>query len=90
MITVRACALASCTQSGLRKLATIASTTAPPASRAVTAAFGDQPASISDFAMGPDIPKVKADPIANTRPRRKFFWPAAVGVVVTTENLRSS
>ena len=32
---------------------------APPASRAVTAAVGLQPASISDLASGPDMPNAK-------------------------------
>ena len=39
---------------------------------AVTAAVGLQPASISDFAKGPDMPKVNADPTANSRPSRKL------------------
>ena len=50
-----------------------ASTSAPPASRAVTAAVGDQPAVISDFASGPDIPKAKADPPARSSPSRNWL-----------------
>ena len=49
----------------------MAITNAPPAIRAVTAAVGVQPASISALASGPDSPKVKAEPTANNRPSRK-------------------
>ena len=70
-MTVRACARACCSQSGLTMVATIASTSAPPASRAVTAAVGDHPATISDLASGPDMPKLRAEPVANSRPIRK-------------------
>ena len=53
-------------------VAKITITSAPPASRAVTAAVGLQPASISDLANGPDMPNVKAEPTANNRPSRKW------------------
>ena len=59
-------------------VAKTAMTSAPPASRAVTAAVGDQPASISDLAKGPDMPKVNADPMANSRPSRKWSRPRTV------------
>ena len=39
----------------------MAISSAPPASRAVTAAVGLQPASISDLANGPEEPKAKAE-----------------------------
>ncbi len=70
-MTVLRCCRASRNQSGLTMVAKMAITTAPSAIRAVTAAVGVQPASISDLASGPDIPKVKAEPTANTRPSRK-------------------
>ncbi len=71
-MTVRAWSRASRIQSGLTMVAKTAITSAPPASRAVTAAVGDQPATISDLAKGPDMPKVNAEPIANSRPSRKW------------------
>ena len=46
--------------------------------RAETAAVGDQPADISDFARGPDIPNVKADPVANSSPSRNWSRPEGV------------
>jgi hypothetical protein len=55
---------------------------APPASRAVTAAVALQPASISDFANGPDDPNVNAEATANNRPSRKWStvgWVVAMG-----------
>ena len=52
---------------------------APPANRAVTAAVGLQPASISDLARGPDNPKLNAEAIANSSPSRK--WSTVAGVL---------
>ena len=66
-------ARASRSQPGRAMVATTASTSAPPASRAVTAAVGDQPASISDFASGPDIPNAKAEPPASSSPSWNWF-----------------
>ncbi len=77
-MTTRACRRASRIQSGLTMVATITMTSAPPASRAVTAAVGDQPATISDLAKGPDMPNVNADPTANNRPSRKWLSPRVV------------
>src|SRR5271165_4065511 len=53
-------------------VANSAITRAPPTSRAVTAAMGVQPASINGFANGPDIAKLKAEPIALATPRWKL------------------
>jgi hypothetical protein len=51
-------------------VATTVNTKAPPARRAITADVGDHPAAISDLASGPDIPKLNAAPVANSRPTR--------------------
>ena len=58
-------------QSGFAIVAKMAISSAPPASRAVTAAVGLQPASISDLANGPEEPKAKAEATANSKPSRK-------------------
>ncbi len=55
---------------------------APTAMRAVTAPVGLQPASISDLASGPDMPKLNAEPIANSRPSRKWSTPLLSWVAV--------
>ncbi|GAA2569106.1 hypothetical protein GCM10010409_52880 [Mycolicibacterium diernhoferi] len=56
--------------------------TAPPASRAVTAAVGVQPASMSAFANGPDRPKANADVMANSSPSwNRFVDRASVTVI---------
>ena len=52
-------------------MANTAITTAPPASRAMTAAVGLQPASINALAKGPDMPKLSAEASANAMPSRK-------------------
>src|SRR6476469_2107628 len=77
--TVLACAKASRNQSGFITVANSAINNAPPANRAVTAAVGLQPASISDLPRGPDNPNVKADPTANSSPRRKWSTVAGRG-----------
>lgn len=59
---------------------------APPVSRATTAAVGLQPASIRDLPRAPAIPKVKADATAKIMPVRK--WPAAVPFDKVTGHLR--
>src|SRR5262249_17657727 len=76
--TVLPCRSASRIQSGLTTVAKIAIASAPPASRAMTAAVGLQPASISDLANGPDEPKAKAEATANRRPSRKGSCVVAV------------
>src|SRR3954452_997707 len=86
--TVLECWMASRTQPGLMMLATIAITIAPPAIRAVTAAVGVQPASISALANGPERPNVKADRTANRRPSRKWSTPLSSLVAVTWHLLR--
>ena len=63
-------------------VAKTAITSAPPAIRAVTAAVGLQPASISALANGPDIPNDRAELTANTRPSRKWSTPLLSWVAV--------
>ena len=60
---------------------------APPASRAVTAAVGLQPASISDLPRGPDMPKANAEPMANSMPTRKWSAAGRTSVVAVTWHL---
>ena len=76
---MRACSRACRNHPGLISVAATASTSAPPASRASTAAVGDHPASISDFARGPDMPKVSAEAAANSIPRRKWSARGVIG-----------
>ena len=63
---------ASRTQPGWTTVANTAMASAPPASRAVTAAVGLQPAVIRALANGPEQPKANAEPIANSRPALKW------------------
>src|SRR5882724_10231831 len=86
-MTVLACCRASRNQSGLTMAAKMAISSAPPASRAVTAAVGLQPASINDLAKGPEDPKAKAEPTASNRPSRKWST-VGRGVVVAMVHLR--
>ena len=62
--TVLAWRSASPTHPGRTTVANTAITRAPPASRAMTAAVGLQPASISALANGPDDPNANAEPTA--------------------------
>ena len=59
-------------------VAKTAITSAPPASRAITAAVGLQPASISDLANGPEEPNANAEPTARTSPSLKWSHGARV------------
>ena len=66
---VPACRRASAIHPGRSTVATTASAIAPPANRAMTAAVGVQPASISALANGPESPKVSAEVSAKASPR---------------------
>lgn len=88
---MRECCRASLTQPGRAKVAKIAMSSAPPASRAVTAAVGLQPASMRALANGPDEPNASAEPTANSRPSRNWFpdvvestWVGLVAVAIGT------
>ena len=48
--------------------------------RASTTAPGDQPACISDFANGPDVPNAALDSSIATRPRPRFRFIASTMV----------
>ena len=94
--TMRQCDSASRTQPRRTTVANTAITKAPPASRAVTAAVGLQPATISDLPSGPDIPKASAEPTAKASPARnrceelravRSVVVARVAAMVTSRNV---